>query len=73
LALLRGGLLQVWQEDEQLSKFIYKDPRPTLLNFTASLIRECLSSDPPIATRQQFTLSIEALAQAIQLGRGTEE
>lgn len=73
IALLRGGLINAWQQDERLSKFIYKDPRPTLLNFAASLIRECLSAEPQVASRQQFALSIDALAHSIQLGRVTEE
>ncbi|KAF8589926.1 Not1-domain-containing protein [Ramaria rubella] len=73
VAILRGGLISVFQQDERLSKFIYKDPRPSLLNFAASLIRECLSGDPPLASRQQFALSTEALAHSIQLGRVTEE
>ncbi|KIJ29884.1 hypothetical protein M422DRAFT_214789 [Sphaerobolus stellatus SS14] len=73
IALIRGSLVTIWQEDEQLSKFIYKDPRPSLLNFTASFIRECLTTDPPVATRQELALSIEALAQVVQVGRGTEE
>ncbi|KAF8502451.1 Not1-domain-containing protein [Gautieria morchelliformis] len=73
IALLRGGLIHLWQQDERLSKFIYKDPRPSLLNFAASLIRECLSADPPVASRHQFALSIEALNHSIQLGRVTEE
>lgn len=73
VALLRGGLIDVWQQDERLSKFIYKDPRPILLNFAASLIRECLFTEPPLASSQQFALSVEALASSIHLGRVTEE
>ncbi|GJJ12464.1 hypothetical protein Clacol_006706 [Clathrus columnatus] len=73
IALIRGGLIDPWQHDERLSKFIYKDPRPTLLDFAAGFIREGLSIDPPLITRQQCSLSIEALAHSVQLGNVTDE
>lgn len=73
IALIRGGLVDPWQHDERLSKFIYKDPRPNLLNFAAGFIRESLTSDPPVITRQQCALSVGALAHSVQLGHATDE
>ena len=73
LTLLRSRLINVSQQDVQLSKFLFDDPRPTLQNFTAGLIRECLRADPPVATQTQFGYSLEALNRLIQSGKATEQ
>ncbi|KAF8510218.1 Not1-domain-containing protein [Hysterangium stoloniferum] len=73
VALLRGGLIDPWQQDQRLSKFIYKDPRPSLLNFASALIRECLSSNPPVLERDHCKHSTEALAHSVQMGRVTDD
>ena len=73
LALLKSGLINTALQDQQLAKVLFTDPRPTLLAYTAALIRECLSSDPPVASQNQFQYSIEVLSQLSQNGKGSEE
>lgn len=74
VTLLRSGLIDTSLQDQQLAKILFLDPRPSLLNFTTSLIRECLSGDPPVASQSQFAYSIEVLGQLMQGGRiNTEE
>lgn len=73
VTLLRSNLISIAPQDQQLAKTLLADPRPNLLNFTASLIRECLSSDPPVATQNQFAYSIEILSQLSQAGRVNDE
>ncbi|EDR11008.1 uncharacterized protein LACBIDRAFT_141130, partial [Laccaria bicolor S238N-H82] len=73
LALLKSGLINTTLQDQQLAKVLFTDPRPTLLAYTAALIRECLSSDPPVASQNQFQYSIEILSQLSQNGKGSEE
>lgn len=72
MSILRTRLVTVPDEDQQLSKLLATSPRPALQDFAAGLIRECLVSDPPMATRLQFPLTLDALAQLIQAGRATE-
>jgi len=73
VTLLRSGLVNTTLQDQQLAKNLFTDPRPSLLNFAAGLIRECLSSDPPVASQSQFTFSIEILGQLAQTGKANEE
>ena len=73
VTLLRSGLVNINLQDEQLAKLLCEDPRPILLNFTANLIRECLSSNPPVATQGQFVYSIEIFNQLAQQGKSNEE
>ncbi|KAF5387155.1 hypothetical protein D9615_001699 [Tricholomella constricta] len=73
VTLLRSGLINATLQDQQLAKTLLADPRPSLLNFTANLIRECLSSDPPVASQSQFAYSIEILSQLSQAGRVNDE
>ncbi|KAL6309158.1 Not1-domain-containing protein [Sparassis latifolia] len=73
VTLLKSGLINLPQEDQQLAKFLYTDPRPSLLTFAADLIRECLSSDPPIASQSQFVYTLEILGQLAQSGKVNEE
>ncbi|KAJ7490147.1 hypothetical protein B0H11DRAFT_1912166 [Mycena galericulata] len=67
------GLIPIVPHDQQLAKVIFTDPRPTLLNHAAALIRECLSSDPPVAIQGQFNLSIGVMTQLSQSGKANEE
>jgi CCR4-NOT transcription complex subunit 1 len=69
VALLRSGLITVAQQDQQLARLIWKDPRPALTDFTANLIRECILSDPPVATQAQFPESIATLLRASEFGK----
>ncbi|KAH9483822.1 CCR4-NOT transcription complex subunit 1 [Psilocybe cubensis] len=71
--LLRSGLINVTLQDQQLAKLLYDDPRQILMSFAANLIRECLSSDPPVATQGQFAYSIEMLTQLAAAGKGNED
>lgn len=73
VTLLRSGLVNTVLQDQQLAKILFTEPRPSLLDFAASLIRECLSSDPPVASQSQFTYSIEILGQLAQSGKANEE
>ena len=73
VTLLRSGLVAISQQDQQLAKFLYTDPKPSLLNFAAGLIRECLSSDPPIASQGQFSYTLEVLTQLTQAGKANDE
>ncbi|KAH9911414.1 Not1-domain-containing protein [Fomitopsis serialis] len=71
--LLRSGLVPIVQQDQQLAKTVYTDPRPSLLDFAAELIRECLSSDPPFASQAQFAYTLEVLNQLSQSNKATDE
>lgn len=73
VTLLRSGLVNTTLQDQQLAKNLFNDPRSSLLNFAAGLIRECLSSDPPVASQSQFTFSIEILSQLAQSGKANDE
>ncbi|KAF7359396.1 Not1-domain-containing protein [Mycena sanguinolenta] len=72
VTLLRSGLINVSLQDQQLAKVLFTDPRPTLLNYVAALVRECLSSDPPVAAQAQFHYSIEVMNQLSQSGKANE-
>ncbi|KAI0273855.1 Not1-domain-containing protein [Gloeopeniophorella convolvens] len=71
--LLRSGLISIAQQDQQLAKFLFADAKPTLQNFAAGLIRECLTCDPPLASQSQFSFTIEVLSQIMQSGKANEE
>lgn len=71
--LLRRGLISITQQDQQLAKFLFADPKPTLQNFATGLIRECLTCDPPLASQSQFSFTIEVLSQIMQTGKANDE
>ena len=73
VTLLKSSLITITQEDQQLAKLLFTEPRPSLQNFAAGLIRECLSSDPPLAAQAQFSFSLEVLGQLAQSGKATDE
>jgi hypothetical protein len=70
--LLRFRLIPVSDQDQQLAKSLYEDPRQSLQNFTAGLIRECLTTTPPIATQAEYNHTLRALAELVQSGKATE-
>lgn len=74
VTLLRSQLITPTDEDLQLAKWLYANAnaRPNLQDFAAGLIRECLSSDPPIATQHQFHYTLDALAQLMRANKATE-
>ena len=71
--LLRRGLISITQQDQQLAKFSFADPKSTLQNFATGLIRECLTCDPPLASQSQFSFTIEVLSQIMQTGKANDE
>ncbi|KAG9303880.1 hypothetical protein G9A89_005790 [Geosiphon pyriformis] len=71
VALIKAGLVNIADQDIQLAKLI-DNGRPTVIDFTAKLIRECVFKDPPIAARNDFLLSIEALDRLIRRGKAPE-
>ncbi len=71
--MLRSGLVTIVQEDQQLAKQLYTDPKPSLQTFAAGLIREYLSADPPLATQGQFSYSMEILTQLAQSNKANDE
>ncbi|KAG9318169.1 Not1-domain-containing protein [Chiua virens] len=73
VTLLRSGLVNTSLQDQQLAKSLFQDPRPTLQSFAAGLVRECLTSDPPVATQNQFAYTIEVLGQLVQAGKASED
>jgi CCR4-NOT transcription complex subunit 1 len=70
--LLESGFISVSEYDAQLAKFIMREFRPSVVNFAAQLARECLLNERPIASREHFSHSLRALAQAVQSGKGGE-
>ena len=71
-ALINARLINAAELDVQLAKFVTREYRPTVVDFAARFVAECLMETPPIATREQLGNSLEALAQASRLGKGTE-
>ncbi|KZT44176.1 Not1-domain-containing protein [Sistotremastrum suecicum HHB10207 ss-3] len=72
VTLLRSGLIPVAQQDAQLARLMWREARPSLIDFTANLIRECLAGDTPVATQAQFQDSLSTLLRAAELGKLTE-
>ncbi|KAL0577902.1 CCR4-NOT core subunit cdc39 [Marasmius crinis-equi] len=71
--LLRAQLITVSPLDQQLAKMLFMNPRPNLMDYVAGLIRECLTSDPPVATQSQFTFTIDVLSTLVSTGKANEE
>ncbi|KAG2135984.1 hypothetical protein DEU56DRAFT_913074 [Suillus clintonianus] len=72
VTLLRSGFISTSLQDQQLAKNLFTDLRPSLQNFAAGLICECLSSDPAVASQSQLAFSIEVLGQLAQAGDANE-
>ncbi|KAL5529441.1 hypothetical protein ACEPAG_5426 [Sanghuangporus baumii] len=74
VTLLRSQLITPTDEDLQLAKWLYSsaNARPNLQDFAAGLIRECLTTEPPIATQHQFHYTLDALAQQMRANKATE-
>ena len=70
---MRSRLFDLAVYEQQLAKFLFTDPRPSLINFVIGLIRECLTADPPIATQSQFPYCIEVRSQIAQSDKATDE
>ncbi|KAL0063300.1 CCR4-NOT core subunit cdc39 [Marasmius tenuissimus] len=71
--LLRAQLITIAPLDQQLAKMLFMNPRPNLMDYVAGLIRECLTSEPPVATQSQFTFTIDVLSTLVNNGKANEE
>ncbi|KAM0747379.1 Not1-domain-containing protein [Meredithblackwellia eburnea MCA 4105] len=72
IALVQARLINATDLDVQLAKFINREFRPSVIDFTARFVAECLMESPPVATRDQLAHSLEALSAAGRNGKGTE-
>ncbi|KEI41517.1 uncharacterized protein L969DRAFT_58634 [Mixia osmundae IAM 14324] len=75
VSLVKHRLVNVTDLDAALAKFITKDYRPSVINFTAAFVRECLFSagnDGPLVGREQLAHSIEALDTAEKADKSTD-
>lgn len=72
ITLLRCRLINVAEQDQHLAKSLYDDPRHALQNFSAGLIRECLTSSPSVASQADYVYTIPALAELVQSGKATD-
>ena len=73
LTLLRNRLIALSQQDQQLAKFLFANPKSSLQDYVAGLVRGCLSADPPLATQDQFPYVLEALSQIALNNKATPE
>lgn len=71
VSLIRAGLINIVEQDMQLAKFIVREFRPSVVDFSAKLALECLR-EPACATRGQLSNTIEALDRAAQRGKATD-
>lgn len=71
--MLRSGLISISVTDQQLAKTIETEPRSNLLSYAASLIREALTVDPPVATQNQFNFTIDVLDRVSKAGKANDE
>lgn len=72
IALVNAQLINAVELDVQLAKFVTREYRTTVVDFAARLIVGCVMETPAVATRDQLSHTIEALAQAGRLNKGTE-
>ncbi|GAA5866964.1 hypothetical protein JCM3774_003736 [Rhodotorula dairenensis] len=72
VALLQSRFINVAELDLQLAKSVVRDFRPSVVDFVAGLLAACLAEVPPVATREQFANSFEALNQAVRQGKATD-
>ncbi|KAI7872984.1 CCR4-Not complex component, Not1-domain-containing protein [Spinellus fusiger] len=62
VALIKSGLIHLLEQDQELAHLI-DSGRTSAIDFTARLIRACMFSETPLATRQEFMSSLEALGR----------
>ncbi|GAA5988666.1 hypothetical protein JCM10908_003667 [Rhodotorula pacifica] len=72
VALLQSRFINVAELDLQLAKSVVRDFRASVVDFVAGLLAACLAEVPPVATREQFANSFEALNQAVRQGKATD-
>lgn len=73
IALVRAGLIRLPELDAQLAKMILREFAPAVLDFTSGFIREAVLTEQPVAQRQQFAASLDALSTAAVNQRATEQ
>ncbi|CAG8484109.1 12575_t:CDS:10 [Ambispora gerdemannii] len=71
VALIKAGLINVAEQDVQLAKLI-ESGRPTVIDFTTKLVRECVLKEPAIASRGDFLNSLDALDRLTRRGKAPE-
>ncbi|KAI8976852.1 CCR4-Not complex component, Not1-domain-containing protein [Pilobolus umbonatus] len=62
VALIKAGLINLSEQDKELAVLI-EAGRASAIEFTARLIRACIFSEYPLATRNEFMASLEALSK----------
>lgn len=62
VALIKANLIKLPEQDQELANLI-DNGRVSAIDFTARLIRSCLFDEVPLATRQEFMASLEALSR----------
>ncbi|KAK4519925.1 uncharacterized protein ATC70_010169 [Mucor velutinosus] len=62
VALIKANLINLPEQDQELANLI-DNGRVSAIDFTARLIRSCLFEDVPLANRQEFMASLEALSR----------
>ncbi|BGP66545.1 CCR4-NOT core subunit cdc39 [Rhodotorula toruloides] len=72
VALLQARFINVADLDLQLAKFAVREFRATVVDFVAGVVAACLAEVPPVATREQFANSLEALSQGVRQGKATD-
>ncbi|GAA5806524.1 hypothetical protein HPULCUR_012060 [Helicostylum pulchrum] len=66
VALIKAGLIDLPEQDRELSILI-ESGRASAIEFTARLIRACLFTEPPLATRREFMASLDSLRKLRQV------
>ncbi|KAI8988678.1 CCR4-Not complex component, Not1-domain-containing protein [Pilobolus umbonatus] len=62
VALIKANLINLPEQDQELANLI-DSGRLSAVDFTARLIRACLFDENPLASRQEFIASLEALSR----------
>ena len=60
-------------QDFEIARLLYENPRPIFQDFAVGLVRECLTTDPPLATRQGFKYVLDELTQLVKNNKATEQ
>ncbi len=71
VALIRANLIVAQEQDIQMAKMIVRDFSSATQDFAADLVRECILSDTPCVSRNQFAHTLEALLTAVNSRRAT--
>ncbi|KAF9576644.1 hypothetical protein EC968_006992 [Mortierella alpina] len=72
VTLIKAGLVNLVDQDIQLARLI-EIGRPGVVDFTISLVRECVLSEQPYANRNEFINSLNVLNRLAQRGGNAVE